>query len=102
MNLWTRGQHSLYLRVESAEGLSQLAQIAFDRPRFDIPARFANAGNKVDFATIAHRVVDDDVAVWPPPLRAIVNRRASDQRRWKSCAVGNTAGELWWLLALGD
>ena len=67
-----RIEHGANIRMKSFVRLAQLAHVARRGPRFagEPVGRLRDARHEIDLAAIAPRVIDDDVPVDAPPLRA--------------------------------
>src|SRR5580700_11379441 len=84
----------LNLRMETGEGGAQHIYVTHCRPRFGGGAWFGLTRHKVDIAAVWFDIVDDDVAVRPPPFSAIVDPIAVEQCRRINRAVSNTARKI--------
>src|SRR4051794_13866317 len=71
----------------------KLVQVSLGGPAFGAPVRLGQAGDKVDFVPPRSHVINDNMAVRAPPLRAIVDGESVQQRSQEGGAVGNTASE---------
>ena len=59
------------LLVKAGERGAELVEVAGRRPGFHGELRLRHAGDEIDLVAVRRDVIDDDVAIRPPPFAAL-------------------------------